>query len=214
MDRNIKIASNRLLAVEGKDDYNFFEALLKHMNLAGVQIVDIGGKDNFGNVFSLLTNMDGFAQLSEIGIVRDAETNAAKSAFDSVAGVLRQHKLPIPSKPGEITLSGPPRVGVFIMPDNVEKGMLENLCLRTVEETPVYACINAYVQCLSPFLPEGKKAGFNEPKARVQTYLSSCIPIVNSLGVAALSGLWDLGHESLRDIRAFLSGLYGSQGCL
>jgi len=208
MDSNFKIESKRLLAVEGKDECNFFKALLKRMNVEGVQIVDIGGKGKFPSEIRLLNNMDGFGEISTIGFVRDAEMNTAESAFDSVTGVLRKLDLPTPGKPGEITTTGSPRVSIFIMPDNAGKGMLEDLCLRTIAEERSYACVDAYIQCFSEFLPEAKKERFNEPKARVLAYLATRIPVVNSLGLAAQKGFWQLEHESFQDIRDFLKRLY------
>ena len=47
MTRKITIKENRILAVEGKDEVNFFKALLKYENIEKIQIEDIGGKDNF-----------------------------------------------------------------------------------------------------------------------------------------------------------------------
>lgn len=47
MKKNIRLESDRVLAVEGKDECNFFEALMRYEKINGIQIIDIGGKDKF-----------------------------------------------------------------------------------------------------------------------------------------------------------------------
>jgi hypothetical protein len=47
MRDKVEIKSKSLLVVEGQDETNFFIALLKKMNIEGVQLLDIGGKDRF-----------------------------------------------------------------------------------------------------------------------------------------------------------------------
>lgn len=188
MREKVPIQSRLFLAVEGKDECSFFEALLKHMGIEGVQVYSVGGKDKFPGQIGYLKSAEGFERISRIGFVRDAEKNAAESAFDSVTGVLRKLNIPAPGKPGEITTTGSPRVGVFIMPDNAGKGMLEHLCLKTVEEERSYSCVEDYVQCFSEFLANDEKERLNEPKARVLAYLATRIPLVNSLGLAAQKG--------------------------
>ncbi len=78
MENKITIISNRLLAVEGKDECNFFKALLRHENINNIQVVDIGGKDKFKTEFPLLINTEGFSEVHRLGFVRDAEQNHAK----------------------------------------------------------------------------------------------------------------------------------------
>ena len=38
------IKSRKILAVEGKDECEFFQALFKHMNISDVRIEEVGGK--------------------------------------------------------------------------------------------------------------------------------------------------------------------------
>ena len=87
-----KIVEEQLLLVEGKDECNFFEALLTYEKIKQVQCIDIGGKDKFANEFTAWFNMEGFKAVSAIGLVRDAETNQAQSAFESLCYNLKEHK--------------------------------------------------------------------------------------------------------------------------
>ena len=208
MDKNFRIKSTRLLAVEGKDEYNFFNALLKHLLISDVLVVDIGGKNKFSVEFPLLYNLEGFGKIEKLGFVRDAEINPAKSAFDSICNLLKKHNLPVPNNINEIRNDCNPHIGIFIMPDNSGTGMLENLCLKTIESLPQYSCVDGFITCVAEYQPEKEKKFFNEPKSRIQTYLASRSPIVSSLGIAAQNGYWDFNHVCLDNIKFFLSTIF------
>lgn len=208
MDKKFKIKEKQLLLVEGKDECHFFEALLKHEQINGVQWVDIGGKDKFPQEFPLLVNMENFNTILSIGLVRDAETNQAESAFQSLCSTLRTHHLPVPSTLN-VLHSGPPKVGIFIMPDNQGTGMLENLCLKTLENQDIEQCLRSYLSCISASrISLDEQAKFNEPKAKVQAYLAARVPIVNSLGLGAKAGYWNFAHPGFDEIKKFLHTLF------
>ena len=40
----MEIKEKKIIAVEGKDEINFFKALFKHLNISGIQLIDFGGK--------------------------------------------------------------------------------------------------------------------------------------------------------------------------
>lgn len=210
MDRNFKIQKTKLLAVEGKDECNFFEAFFKYFQLDNIQTIDIGGKDRFKNEFPLLYAMEGFSELTHIGFVRDAETNPAHLAFASICNILKEYNLPCPSTINEI-IKNNIAVGIFIMPDNQGTGMLENLCLKSIKNKPVQSCIDAFIDCFKKIQVDEEKGKFNEPKSRVQSYLASRSPIVKSLGEGALKKYWDFNHPCFSDIKLFLTQLFNEE---
>lgn len=207
MDRNFRITSPHLLAVEGKDEYNFFTAILNDLSINTVQLVDLGGKDKFPIELPLLMQLEGFRNLKVIGFVRDAEEKRAKSAFDSIRATLKKNRLPAPASMASFT-PGPPKTGIFIMPDNRGAGMLENLCLRTLKGQPIDRCINDFMSCISAIMNSEEQAYFNESKARVQTYLAFRAPLVNSLGLGALKRYWDFNHPCFEKLKQFLRNLF------
>jgi hypothetical protein len=94
------------------------------------------------------------------------------------------------------------------MPDNASLGMLEDLCLETLQGTPIEDCLQHYVACFSSTqLPEEQKH-FKPSKAHVQAYLASRAPIVPSLGLGALHNYWDLDHSCFSEIKRFLTALF------
>ena len=210
MDANFKITSHHLLAVEGKDEANFFKALLEDERITGVQIANLGGKEKFRVELPLLMILEEFRDVAALGFVRDAEEHFAQSAFDSMRATLTSNHLAAPASLGAFA-TGQPKIGIFIMPDNHGAGMLEHLCLNTLEGQPAAGCINEYVACISSVMPSEEQKQFNEPKARVQTYLAGRTPIVNSLGLAALKGYWDFQHPCFTELKQFLHGLFDQQ---
>jgi len=207
MEKNFRIWAKKLLAVEGKDECNFFESLLRYERMDGVQLVDIGGKDKFQIELPLLTKLDGFRNLEVIGFIRDAEDQLADSAFNSVCETLRKNNLPVPASIKVLT-DGKPGTGIFIMPDNHSTGTLESLCLQALEDQKIKDCINDYLSCYYPDMNNSEKDKFNDPKARVLSYLASRAPIVNSLGLGAQNGYWDFSHGCFDEIKKFLHSLF------
>lgn len=202
MERNPKpIREKKVLAVEGKDEVNFFEALLKHLGIAGFEIRDVGGKDQFKKKLPALVHTSGFSDVEVLVVVRDAEGDA-DAAFDSVRNVLRDQRLEPPDRINQFS-NGNPRIGVFIMPGNSDTGMLEDLCLKTVGEHPAMECVNAFIDCAS---------GLNNPpkimaKAKAQVFLAAMPKIANSVGVGAQKGYWNFNSDELNDLRSFMDTL-------
>ena len=134
-----RIISSNLLAVEGLDEKNFFDKLLKYLGISDVQIEDVGGKDNFPNRFPALLKTTGFFRadgcplVTHLAIVRDKNQD---DAFKSVSNIVTKSGLEPPPKHSTYS-SGQPSVGIFIMPGiDVDGTMLEDLCLKTVEKHP------------------------------------------------------------------------------
>lgn len=86
------------------------------------------------------------------------------------------------------------------MPGKSQQGMLEDLCLKTVENQPAMKCVDIFVTCASNL----KKKPKNLSKTKVQTYLAAMPEIVNSLGIGAKKGYWNFGSSELNDLKSFL----------
>ncbi len=208
MEEKFQIRTTKLLAVEGKDECNFFVALLNHENITDVQLVDIGGKEKFKIELPLLMKLDGFRHIEAIGFIRDAEDQEAEAAFKSLCETLIKNNLPAPVSLKMIA-RGKPTTGIFIMPDNYGSGRIEDLCLKSLAGMKIADCINDYVSCFTYIIDHSeKKEKFNESKAKVLTYLASRAPIVNSLGLAALNHYWDFSHKCFDELKRFLHDLF------
>ncbi len=206
---------SKVLLVEGKDEVNFFNALLKHWGIEGVTVQEVGGKDKVPTeIQSFLLTFGG--QVKGYAIIRDADRDSG-AAFQSVVSLLQKQGEPFPESIGGYGENAARRVGVFIMPGNQDEGMLEDLCLQTVAEHPVMACAERYFSCLGENLvslapDQPKQPGQhyfpkNPSKAKAQAFLAGMHGTFASVGVAALNGCWNFDHPALDDLKAFLTGL-------
>jgi len=201
-----KIEQDSVLAVEGKDEKNFFEALLKNLGISNIQIIDVGGKDKFTSSLSTYLQSEGaLNQIKKIGFVRDAEEREATVAFQSICSTLNEYKLPCPSELNKVIEQEGKKVSIFIMPNNQSCGMLEDLCITSIKETNIFECIDCFVNCYKKMIYLEK---YNPAKAIILAYLSTRTPIVNSLGIAAQEKVWDFSHECFNEIKNFLIELF------
>jgi hypothetical protein len=224
---NITITSKKVLFVEGQDEINFFGELLKYIGITDVQIISYGGKDNLRNELKTITKIPNFSKVQLFGIVRDADNNI-EDAFKSICQILKNNNYMPPDKPNTFS-SGAPKVGIYIMPNNKDDGMLEDLCLKTVKDSPLIECIEELIECANLMYENGEVKEFfekydyfknkevyrknfsksngkikNIAKAKAQAYLSIMPVIVSSVGVGATKGYWNLESEELNDLKKFL----------
>ena len=190
------------LLVEGRDQFNFFEALAVHLQLSDVQVQNFGGVSELRPFLRLLASAANFASISRLGIVRDAERNAA-DAFRSVKGSLQAAGLAAPGAPGQHA-DGEPAVSVLLLPGDNQPGMLETLLCDTFADNAEAGCIDAFFECAEA-LPH---VLIDRPdKARAQAWLATKRDPHVSVGVAAHRGYWNLDHAALGPVRDFLTAL-------
>ncbi|MFC2146764.1 DUF3226 domain-containing protein [Acidobacteriota bacterium] len=198
------IKKKKLLLVEGKDEKIFFEELFKHMTKEDiVEVHDVAGKDNFKKDMPTFVITPGFNDVETIAIVRDAD-DSCTSAFQSVEGVLKENSFLPPERPGEFS-QGNPKMGVFIMPDNINPGMLENLCLETVKEKEGMECVNRFIDCANQL--ENPPKNRDIAKAKVQAFLAIMPGVFDMVGLGAKKGYWDFDSAALKPLKNFLSEL-------
>ncbi len=206
MPRAKEIKSAIQLLVEGNDQRNFFEAFIKHLSLANVQIQNFGGVSELGGFLQAFVKAPGFqTTVQSLGIVRDAETSAG-GAFQSVQSALRNAKLSVPDNSKERTDTSP-AVTVLILPGDNRQGMLETLLCESFAATPVEDCINDFFKCVESLPDMSMK---NPDKARAHVYLTTKPNPHFSVGVAAKNDYWDLNHSVFSPVRDFLQRIAAS----
>lgn len=195
------IRQKKVIAVEGKDEVNFFNALLKDIGITDFEIRDVGGKQQFKNKLPALVRMSGFSDVEVLAIIRDAD-NDANAAFKSISNILRKEGLKPATEAAQFS-EGRPKIGIFIMPGNSDAGMLEDLCLKTVENHPAMDCVRPFVNCIS----ELEESPNNIVKAKAQAFLAAMPELANSIGVGAQKGYWNFKSEKLTDLKSFIDNL-------
>lgn len=165
-----------LLPVEGIEDARFFNVFLCRLKRDNVQIARVGGKNNSRPVLTgILSKSQKFSRLRRLGIVRDADLSA-ESTLRSLRDALDAAHLPAPSQAWQVEAGDRLPVSLAIFPDELSQGNLEDLCLRSIENSPESSCVEQYVGCR-----EG--AGRKLPNKRFPRQGS--IPILQSARMAA-----------------------------
>lgn len=196
------ITYEKVLLVEGNDAFQFFKALLRHLNLlSDIEIRNFGGVDGL-DFLETLKITDGFDHVISLAIIRDAESNAV-SAFNSVCSILGQTGFDVPPRPITST-GGSPKISVFILPDCVNNGSIETLCLQTVRNDPAMPCVDQFFMCIqNNRLP----LPANMQKANLHAFLASRQRPHLLLGQAAHAGYWPWNHAALNPLKRFLNNI-------
>ncbi len=198
------VKSDRLLLVEGMDEVNLIEAMLRRWNIGGVQVIEVGGKFGFRTGLEAVME-DAMARginLSAIGIMRDADDSPAR-ALQSVTDALGSLDLAAPGSHGAFA-QGTPSVGVFILPDGRSPGAVEDLCWQAVRDTPAGRCAEAYLECLQGSAALTSK---NVAKTLAHAYLSAQEDPSTSVGVGARKDYWPFDNPVFEPMKGFLRRL-------
>lgn len=92
--------------------------------------------------------------------------------------------------------------GIFIMPNNLNNGMHEDLCLESIKNSAIMDCVDDYINCIPH-----KAANFKYSKAKTQVFLASKTDIAKSVGISAQKGYWDFNNPCFNSIKDFLINL-------
>lgn len=189
-----------VLLVEGKDEELLLGLLLEPLGVHGIQIENVKGKDNFGNVIRALPDRPDFAtkEVGILAVIRDADQNS-DSAHQSLADHLANAGFPRPAEARKIE-EGNPRNATFIIAKSDGTGMLEDLCLSSMEGAAGYDCLQPFFDCAAS--QDLRPSNLN--KARVRAWLSLQHEWDLSVGEAARKGLWKLDHPAFSDLKEFL----------
>lgn len=223
MKELIPEGKSRLLLVEGKEDKEFFIRLGSHLKFPkGIPwILPYKGKDNLSKFLYQLIQGTNFKQVSQIGIVRDADYGT--DAFQSVQTALENANANSPrqlSVPKTVIESseGTPRVSVLILPSEERDGMLEDLVLDVLKEDTIMSCVDDFFTCLTDRKVEIVQERLS--KARVRVFITgknvdAQATVGKDTDKLYLSDVYKMSwwrdefweHESLNDAKIFLQKL-------
>ncbi|MFC1947865.1 DUF3226 domain-containing protein [Chloroflexota bacterium] len=194
------ITSNKLIVTEGQDDENLLFAVMKHLGLDEIQVINCEGNSDLTDKIRTIAATHGFREnVRSLGIVRDAELNS-EGAFQSVCNALSNSGLGVPDEPLK-SCTTMPRTTVLIWPHKQEAGKLEDICLQSIYEFPEMSCIDDFFECLkAKDIPEPNDIS----KAKVKAFLASRQESVPHLGIAASKGYFPLDNAAFDDVKTFL----------
>jgi hypothetical protein len=203
------------LLVEGRVPEMFFREMIAACGLAdAIEARTFGdlSKNNLQTYLELLTQKATFKErVKRVGIIRDAEGSNATAAFQSVQAALQGAKLPIPAAMNNLERS-PLAIGVFILPNCGDAGMLESLCLAAIAEVEksktdgVLPCVDEFFACLD----KRSKKPSNPTKAQFAGYALACDVIDPQLGRAAQKGAIPWHAKAFDPLKSFLRSVAGA----
>ncbi len=189
-----------MILVEGKDEEKFIEEIIRSIEVnAAVDIREVGGKDQFKSKLGVLTKSTDWSRVTKLGIIRDADEDYI-ATLQSIRDALAAANLPVPGNRLQFTDDSRPRVGIFIMPDNANAGMLEDLCLRSVSAENLFRCVENFWDCIS----RNGQVPNNKSKSQIHTYLSAMLEPCPQIGIAAKKGYWDFEAPEFMDLVNFI----------
>ena len=198
-----KIEKEKILLVEGQDEVNFFKVLFRKKDIQNIQVIESGGNKQFNiENLSALTNISGFEKVTSLAIIQDADQDP-QSRFNSICDTLRKCDLNSPSQVGSFNIASTLKVGIFIIPDGKSKGMLESLCLSTVESRETMKCVDEFMDCVEKLDKKPK----NKDKSRHRAFLAAMEEDTSSLGIAAQKGYWDFDSDKLKLLLEFVKNI-------
>ncbi len=205
------ITSEKLVIVEGKDEVEVLQALLPFIGIDNLQVIACGGNIKFKQEFLALIKTPGFIDVTSYGIMQDADDNV-KSTFDRILYTLKKTEQPAPKTPGEFCTENGVKVGIYLFPGKNRQGVLEDMFLETLEETPVKKMADVYIGNLQERCPHTSEKGRfgispRVAKSKVLSVLAATTDPCNKLGIAAKQGYWDFSHPAMRDLINFLKAI-------
>ncbi len=200
------ITTNAQLLVEGRTPEIFFREMVEYLGLADrIQVRDFGSISDLTDYLKDFTQKADFIEtVTSLGIIRDAEDKPASSGFDSVCHSLKTAGITPPEKIGEVEQKTI-KVGVFILPDCQNEGMIETLCLDSVaNEASALQCVNDYFNCL-----KAKSVTWpaNITKAKTWAFLATKDISDPQVGRAAQTKIWHWDANAFEKLRNFLKDL-------
>jgi hypothetical protein len=207
------MAAKKILLVEGNED----EHVLKHLcgNRGGLLLDDIlplGGVDQLLDSLPVRLKASEYGDI--LGVIIDADTDLDFRWRSLKNRLLRVGYEGVPDNPApEGTILDPPndkllpRVGIWIMPDNRSKGILEDFLQFLIPERSE---LFEHVKTSIAGIPAGARhfSKLAEPKALIHTWLAWQKEPGKSLGTAITARYLDPGVAQVDVLMSWLNRLY------
>lgn len=202
----------QFIVVEGHSDLRFLAEFLEHLGVAerAVDIYESNGMPELVARLDGLIDPGVLERATHIAIVVDGD-RTPESHFRLIQTALTRLTKQTVSAPG-IWTTGKPALGVFVCPDGVRNGEMEDLAWEAWAGQPGNAakagCVEAFLDCMN-----GKGATVSDldrAKARVGATFAVLHPDDPRLGPAAQQKLIPFDHPALAGLKAFLTPLAGA----
>ena len=161
----------RVLLVEGPDDKHVVKHLCRSTDLANrFDINDKGGKDP---LLAAIRNEVRVSGREALGILLDADSSV-QSRWNAVTQALSRAAVTAPGNPDPLgtIIDNRPRIGIWLMPDNVSAGQVEEFFAGMIPNNdPVWPRSAAYVDGIPA--TDRKFASGKTLRAKVHSWLAT-----------------------------------------
>jgi len=157
--------------------------------------------------------------LHAIGVVLDSDDEvSAEERFTTIAKALAAAKLSPASTPGQV-IAGPPRLGIFVLPDNASAGTLEDLLIECAEQQypELLASARTHIESVKAEIPPYTKSDlkdFLKPSGRRKAIVGSIGSVLRpgkAIQTSIQDNLWVDGAAlelpRMKVFRAFVDAL-------
>jgi len=193
----------KLVLCEGKDDQAVIVGLCGHSNILDLIIEPYAGRGNLERTVRNLSVRPEFTreEVDSLAILIDADTDA-EASFQKLKNAIQQGLGIAIAVPG-VFVGENPRVAGFVVGDQTGQGMLEDLCLESVQDRSDWKCMQDYFQCLRE--KTGKKD--HHSKAKFKAWMASQTEFDYRVGLAAEHGYIPWESTAFDGLREFLRTL-------
>lgn len=202
--KKIILSEKILILVEGKDEEIVFKNLIKeefNNYLKNIQILNYTGKNNFKKTFPVLKNISGFEKIETIMIFRDADDSFG-DAFLSIKDVIIRNGFSPPERHGSYG-KGIIKIGIFILPNLNQNGMLEDLFLECNKDTQKMILSNEFINKVIEVVNTEDKPKVKS-KAISRAYLATLKEDIKDLGIASEKNYWNFQHACFDELKIFI----------
>jgi len=207
---------DKILLVEGTGDKGVFTELLKAWGIQCPLIKDCGSVEDVFRMMRLCLTNSG--QYKYVGVVVDADTHpegrlhrflqiAAKSGRYNINGCMHLQSEGLVAEGLDVDAA---RIGLWVMPDNRDHGMLEDFLAKmaaTVSpellDEAESALVRVEKQGIQQYTP------VHRPKAKMHTYLAWQKEPGAALPVAIMKHYLDASSDNARPFISWINRLFG-----
>jgi hypothetical protein len=214
------------LLVEGRSDESFFSALFRQMGAHQKIRIMLPSDLDFENTVSYFPKLiDLLARdlendrLHHLGIVADADHVSGGGFVDrwqTLTECLEKNGYRIPKNPPKLPCSGSvfkhsdglPPVGLFLMPNHQDNGMLEDLLWNEIRMEPENQKLREYANKVITDLPSQVFSDFHRTKALLYSWLAWQKRPGQTLDVLVNGKLVDLEMAGLKGLSNWLKKVF------
>lgn len=232
--------AGQVILVEGMDDLHAVAGFFRKLGLtkfidtgrrtltlqwvedgSKLDIISAGSVEEARDFEDTLRDLEALDDTASLALVVDADADHANRwrSIETVLTRMGYNPPKIPTPEGTIVCgegARPARIGVWIMPDNQQAGMLETFlsnCVPDGNVHPVWMAADSHTLALQGAVDEARRfKNVHLDKAKIHNYLAWSDPPGLPFGQAILKGILDAESEQAAAFLRWIREVFGFRG--